>query len=181
MSTIDAPDRRVTRVPGPPPRLLLIQAPYYAAVAGGMREAAAAVLAEAGANLETADVAGAFELPAALRMALRSGRAYDGYLILGCVVRGETDHYEHICREACRGVMDLAVETGAPIGFGLLTLATMEQAVARSRPDRHNKGAEAAHALLGQLALARSLGGEAGGGLESELAAELGVGVERAA
>ncbi len=173
MSTLDAPERAAPRVPGPPPRLLLIQAPYYADVVGGMREAATAVLARAGASLETADVAGAFELPAALRMALRSGRGHDGYLILGCVVRGETDHYEHICRESCRGIMDLAVETGTPIGFGLLTLATMEQAVARSRPDRYNKGAEAAHALLAQLALARSLGTEPGAGLESELAAEL--------
>ncbi|UFN50757.1 6,7-dimethyl-8-ribityllumazine synthase [Roseomonas sp. OT10] len=166
MSTQDAPERGPVTLAGRPARLLLIQAPYYAEVVGGMRDGALAVFREAGATLDVVDVAGAFELPAALRMALRAGAqgtagvpgGYDGFLILGCVVRGETDHYEHICREACRGVMDIAVETAAPIGFGLLTVATMDQAVARSRPDRHNKGAEAAHALLGQVALARRLG-----------------------
>ena len=158
MSTLDAPERAVARPDGPPARLLLIQSPYYAEVVGGMRAAAQAVLRQAGASLETVDVAGAFELPAALRMALLSGRGHDGYLLLGCVVKGDTDHYEHICREACAGTMAIAAATGAAIGFGLLTVATMAQAEARSRPDRHNKGAEAAHALLGQVALARRFG-----------------------
>ena len=80
------------------------------------------------------------------------------WLVLGCVVKGETDHYDHICREASRGVMDIAVRTGAPIGFGLLTVRTLAQAEARARDDRHNKGAEAATALLMQLALARRWG-----------------------
>ena len=113
-----------------------------------------------GATVEEAEVAGAFELPAALRMAIRAG-GHDGYLVFGCVVRGETDHYDHICRETFRGVMDLSVETGAPMGFGLLTVDTISQAVARSRPDRHNKGRESAVALLFQLSLARRFGGAA--------------------
>ena len=93
---------------------------------------------------------------AALRMALsQTGTRFDGYLILGCVVRGETDHYDHICRETCRGVMDLSTETGAAVGFGLLTVDTLQQAVARSGENRMNKGAEAAQALLGQVALRR--------------------------
>lgn len=157
MSTIDAVSRETPSVPGAPPRLLVIQAPYYEQVVGGMRRGAERVFAEAGASAEVVDVAGAFELPAALRMALLSqtGSRFDGYLILGCVVRGETDHYDHICRETCRGVMDLATETGAAIGFGLLTVDTLPQAVARSGEDRMNKGAEAAQALLGQVALRR--------------------------
>ena len=157
MSTIDAVSRETPAMPGPPPRLLVIQAPYYEQVVGGMRRGAERVFAEAGASAEAVDVAGAFELPAALRMALLSqaGSRFDGYLILGCVVRGETDHYDHICRETCRGVMDLATETGAAIGFGLLTVDTLPQAVARSGEDRMNKGAEAAQALLGQVALRR--------------------------
>ncbi len=127
-----------------------------------MRRSAEAVLAEAGAQVETAEVAGAFELPGALRLALKSAhRRWDGFLILGCVVKGETDHYDHICREACRGVMDIAVETGVPIGFGLLTVHSLAQAEARAAPDRMNKGAEAAQALLMQLALARRWGGVA--------------------
>jgi 6,7-dimethyl-8-ribityllumazine synthase len=70
-------------------------------------------------------------------------------------VRGETDHYTFICEAVCQGVMDLSVETGAPLGFGLLTVDTIDQAIARSRDDRMNKGAEAAHALVQQIALAR--------------------------
>lgn len=159
MSTRDAPDATAAprALDGPPPRVLAISAPYYAEVVGGMLAGARDVLGAAGARLDEAEVAGAFELPAALRMGLRAA-AHEGFLVLGCVVRGETDHYDLICREAGRGVMDLAVETGTPIGFALLTVDTIAQAEARSRPgDRHNKGAEAAHALLGQIALARRM------------------------
>ncbi len=157
MSTIDAVSRETPAVPGAPPRLLVVQAPYYEQVVTGMRRGAERVFAEAGASAEVVDVAGAFELPAALRMALLSqaGSRFDGYLVLGCVVRGETDHYDHICRETCRGVMDISTDTGAAIGFGLLTVDTLPQAVARSGEDRMNKGAEAAQALLGQVALRR--------------------------
>jgi 6,7-dimethyl-8-ribityllumazine synthase len=154
VSTKDSPERAVARLDGPAPRVLVIQAPYYADVVNGMRRGAEAVLAEVGATVEVVDVAGAYELPAAWRMALRSGR-YDGYLLLGCVVRGETDHYTFICDAVCQGVMQLSVETGAALGFGLLTVDTLDQAIARSRDDRMNKGGEAAHALLGQVALAR--------------------------
>ena len=156
LSAADAPLRAAPELSGPPPRVLVIQAPYYAEVVGGMVDGAMAILAGVGAEPEVVDVAGAFELPAALRMAIRTGR-WDGYLVFGCVVKGETDHYEHICREACRGVMDISVETLAPIGFGLLTVQTIEQAIARSSPDRHNKGVEAANAMIGQIALARRL------------------------
>jgi 6,7-dimethyl-8-ribityllumazine synthase len=157
VSTIDAVSRKTPAVPGAPPRLLVVQAPYYEQVVTGMRRGAERVFAEAGASAEVVDVAGAFELPAALRMALLSqaGSRFDGYLVLGCVVRGETDHYDHICRETCRGVMDISTDTGAAIGFGLLTVDTLPQAVARSGEDRMNKGAEAAQALLGQVALRR--------------------------
>ena len=154
MSTKDSPDRQVARLDGPPARLLVIQAPYYADVVGGMHRGAVQVLEAAGARIETVDVAGAYELPAALRMAIRRGE-WDGFLLLGCVVRGATDHYTFICDAVCHGVMDISAETGVPLGFGLLTVDTLDQAVERSRDDRMNKGAEAAHALLGQLTLAR--------------------------
>lgn len=154
MSTKDSPEREVARLDGPPARVLVIQAPYYADVVNGMRAGAEAVLRDIGARVDVADVAGAYELPAALRMALKAGR-WDGFLLLGCVVRGETDHYTFICDAVCHGVMDISAETGVPLGFGLLTVDRLEQAVARSRDDRMNKGGEAAHALVGQLALAR--------------------------
>jgi 6,7-dimethyl-8-ribityllumazine synthase len=154
VSTKDSPDRAKVLLDGPPPRVLVIEAPYYADVVGGMLGGARAVLEEVQAGIEVAEVSGAFELPAALRMAIRSG-GWDGFLLLGCVVRGETDHYTFICQAVCQGVMDISAETGAPLGFGLLTVDTLDQAIARSRDDRMNKGAEAAHALLRQIALAR--------------------------
>ncbi|MGG5820884.1 6,7-dimethyl-8-ribityllumazine synthase [Falsiroseomonas sp. HW251] len=155
MSTKDSPDRAPAHLDGPPARLLVIQAPYYADVVGGMRAGAEAVLAEVGAQVEVVDVAGAYELPAALRMAIKR-QLWDGFLLLGCVVRGETDHYTFICDAVCQGVMAITAETGIPVGFGLLTVDNLDQAIARSRDDRMNKGAEAAHALLGQVALARA-------------------------
>ena len=159
MSTIDAPDRGAASLPGPAPRLLVIQAPYYEAVVGGMRRGAEKVFAEVAAHVEVVDVAGAYELPAALRMALRRpGAPIDGFLLLGCVVRGETDHYTFICDAVCQGVMAISAETGAAIGFGLLTVDTLAQAEARAADDRHNMGAEAAHALIGQVALRRRWG-----------------------
>ncbi|HEY0420034.1 MAG TPA: 6,7-dimethyl-8-ribityllumazine synthase [Acetobacteraceae bacterium] len=159
MSTIDAPERAAQPNPGPAPRLLTIQAPYYDQVVGGMRRGAERVFAEAGALHQTVDVAGGYELPAALRMALtQSGERYDGFLLLGAVVKGETDHYTFICDAICNGVMQISADTGAAIGFGLLTVDTLQQALARAGDDRHNKGAEAAHALLGQVALRRRWG-----------------------
>ena len=154
MSTKDSPDRAPARLDGPQARVLVIQAPYYEDVVGGMLRGARAVLDEIGAKVEVADVAGAYELPAALRMAIVRG-GWDGFLLLGCVVRGETDHYTFICDAVCHGVMDISAETGVPLGFGLLTVDALDQAIARSRDDRMNKGVEAAHALVQQLALAR--------------------------
>jgi 6,7-dimethyl-8-ribityllumazine synthase len=162
VSTADAPLRATLRLDGPPPRLLLIQAPYYAAIVGGMRAGVERVAAEAGASLEVVDVAGAYELPAALRMAHNAAPApsprWDAYVLLGCVIRGETDHYDHICREAMSGIMAVSAETGAALGCGLLTVHSEDQAIARSRDDQHNKGAEAAQAALMQLGLRRRWG-----------------------
>ncbi|SDC28748.1 6,7-dimethyl-8-ribityllumazine synthase [Belnapia rosea] len=164
MSTIDAPERQARPLDGPAPHLLVIQAPYYADVVGGMLRGAQRVFAEAEATAEVVEVAGAFELPAALRMALSQpskgakSTRYDGFLLLGCVVKGETDHYDFICAAVCQGVMNVSTERGAAIGFGLLTVDSLAQAEARSADDRHNKGAEAAHALLGQVALRRRWG-----------------------
>ncbi|MBM3587930.1 MAG: 6,7-dimethyl-8-ribityllumazine synthase [Alphaproteobacteria bacterium] len=158
MSTVDSPARGRAYLAGDAPRILVIQAPYYRKVVEGMRLGAMAVFQDLQAEVETVDVAGGFELPAALRMAMKARRRWDGYLLLGCVVKGETDHYSFICDAVCKGVMDLTVENGAPIGFGLLTVDSLAQAEARSRADRMNKGIEAAHALVAQIALARGWG-----------------------
>ncbi|HEX4260181.1 MAG TPA: 6,7-dimethyl-8-ribityllumazine synthase [Acetobacteraceae bacterium] len=162
MSTEDAPTPTALRIDGPPPHLLIVRAPYYRAVVDGMSDAAAALLREAGATFDTLDVAGAFELPQAIRLALRGTARFDGFVALGCVVRGETDHYDHICRETMAGLMHVALGFGIALGTGLLTVDRLEQAEARSgygaAGGRHNKGAEAAAAALIQIAAARRLG-----------------------
>jgi len=107
-------------------------------------------------DITTIDVPGAFELPLAAAAAAHSGR-FDAIVALGAVIRGETDHYEHIAREASAGLAAVARETGVPVGFGLLTVEDEAQAVARSRKGPGNKGAEAARAALAMVHVVRSL------------------------
>jgi 6,7-dimethyl-8-ribityllumazine synthase len=144
-------------LPGEPPSILLIRAPYYRDVVDGMTAAAQAILQMVSADVTKIDVAGAFELPQALRIALRGKRRFDGFIALGCVVRGETDHYEFICNTAMDGLMHVALQYGICLGTALLTVDTVAQAIARSRETGDNKGAEAAVACLKQIAIARSL------------------------
>ena len=145
-------------VRGAAPRLLIVRAPYYRAVIDGMTEAAIRILDEAGAAHEVLDVAGAYELPQAIRIVLRSAERFDGFVALGCVVRGETDHYDFICAASMNGLMDVALQYGIALGTGLLTTDTLTQAEARSGSDGHNKGAEAAVAALKQVDAARRFG-----------------------
>ena len=155
MSTADAPFPAPPEVPGPPPAVLVVQAPYYKDVAEGLLWGARRILGEAGAAVDVLDVAGALELAQAIRLALRGARRWDGFVALGCVVRGGTDHYDHVCRSAMDGLMQVALQFGLALGTGLLTVHSVEQAVARSGRDGHNKGAEAAAAALRQIAVAR--------------------------
>jgi 6,7-dimethyl-8-ribityllumazine synthase len=158
MSTEDAPLPSAPHVEGPSPHLLLVRAPYYRAVVEGLTDGATRILREAGATFETLDVAGSFELPQAIRIALRGTKRFDGFVALGCIVRGETDHYEFICRASMEGLMSVALQFGIALGTGLLTCDTMAQAEARSGADGFNKGAEAATAALLQINAARRLG-----------------------
>lgn len=158
MSTLDSPERGPATLAGPAPRILVLSAPYYRDVVDGMLAGARRVFADVAATVEVAEVAGGYELPASLAMALKLPGRWDGFLLLGCVVKGETDHYTFICDAICHGVMDVSTRSAAPIGFGLLTVDSLDQAIARSRDDRMNKGAEAAHAVLAQIGLARRWG-----------------------
>ncbi|MGH7154833.1 MAG: 6,7-dimethyl-8-ribityllumazine synthase [Acetobacteraceae bacterium] len=158
MSTEDAALPAAPRIDGAAPHLLILRAPYYRDVVEGLTRGAEGVLREGGATFEIVDVAGAFELPQALRLALRGTRRFDAYVALGCVVRGETDHYDHICRETIGGLMHVALQFGLAMGQGVLTVHRIEQARARSGQDGHNKGAEAAAAALVQVGVARRLG-----------------------
>jgi 6,7-dimethyl-8-ribityllumazine synthase len=157
MSTADAELPEAPVLPGEKPRILLIRAPYYRTVVDGMTKAAKAILQDVAADVESIDVAGAFELPQALRIALRGNKRFDGFIVLGCVVRGETDHYEFICNTAMDGLMQVALQYGICLGTALLTVDTVAQAEARSRETGANKGAEAAVACLKQIGIARAL------------------------
>ncbi len=157
MSTADAEMPVAPDVPGAPPRVLMVRAPYYRGVVDGMTRAAEVILQSVSAEVTTVDVAGAFELPQAVRIAVRGAKKFDGYIALGCVVRGETDHYEFICESSMNGLMNVALQFGLCLGTALLTVDTLAQAEARSRETGANKGAEAAVACLKQIALARAL------------------------
>ena len=158
MSTEDAALPAAPRVDGPAPHVLIVRAPYYQEIADGLLDGATRILRDAGATFALIDVAGAYELPQAIRLALRAHQRFDAYVALGCVVKGETDHYDHICRETIRGLMSLSLQFGLALGQGVLTVHRLDQARARSSANGHNKGAEAAAAALVQLHVARGFG-----------------------
>ncbi len=159
MSTADAPLPAAPRIDGPAPHVLVVRAPYYTDIVDGLREGALRIIGEAGGTADVLDVAGALELASTVLLAVKgTRRRYDAFVTLGCVVKGETDHYEHVCREAMQGITRVALDHALCLGNGLLTVATAEQAIERSRQDGHNKGAEAAAAALIQLRTARFLG-----------------------
>jgi 6,7-dimethyl-8-ribityllumazine synthase len=157
MSTADAVLAEVPKLEGAPPSVLIITAPYYRQVVDGMLQGARGVLDGAEAEYETVEVAGAYELPQALRIAAGTDRPFDGFVVIGCVIKGETDHYDFICRAAMDGIMRVALDHKLCLGTALLTVDTVEQALARSGGE-HNKGAEAAIAMLKQIVLSRYLG-----------------------
>lgn len=158
MSTKDAPLAVNPEIRGPAARILVVRAPYYEAVVEGMSLGASSILDVAGCSYDILDVAGAFELPQAIRIVLRGREKYDGFVALGCVIRGETDHYTFICAATLQGFMDVALQYGIALGSGLLTVDTIEQATARSGADGHNKGGEAAIACLRQIDAIRRFG-----------------------
>ncbi len=133
-------------------RFALCVGRFYADLAEELVAGARAVLADAGhPDPDVFDVPGAFELPLAAKYAAESGR-YVGVACLGAVIRGETSHYDHVCNEAARGIQDVALRTGVPCAFGVLTVETREQAWARLGDKRH-QGRDAARAVLEMAAL----------------------------
>ena len=128
---------------------------FYEDLARRLVTGATSVFAAAGASVEVHEVPGAFELPLAAKYCAESGR-YAGVACLGAVIRGETDHYDHVCREAASGIARVSLDTGVPCAFGVLTVDTMEQALARTGGKRH-QGEDAARAVLRMAELRRSL------------------------
>jgi 6,7-dimethyl-8-ribityllumazine synthase len=145
------------------PHLLLVEAPYYTHIAALLRDGAEKALSAAGATFETVEVPGAFEIPGAIGLAAKAEGKFDGFVALGCVIRGETSHYDHICESTANWLQHLAIEEGLPIGYGILTCENEAQALVRATPggNGRDKGGEAVRACLAMVAVKRRFGGDA--------------------
>jgi 6,7-dimethyl-8-ribityllumazine synthase len=129
------------------PRILIVESRYYDGIATSLLDGATAALDLAKAQFERITVSGALEIPPAILFASQSDRGYDGYVALGCVIRGETYHFEIVAGESARGLMDLGLQ-GLCIGNGILTVENEKQAEIRARRDGGDKGGDAARACL---------------------------------
>ena len=137
-------------------KVLIVVAPYYKDIADGLVAGAVAELEKVGASLEVVEVPGALEVPTAIRIAFRQSN-FDGFVALGCVIRGETTHYDTVCNDSSRAIQLLGLE-GACIGNGILTVENYQQAAVRADPADQNKGGGAAAAALHLIALERRFG-----------------------
>jgi 6,7-dimethyl-8-ribityllumazine synthase len=140
--------------------ILVVEARYYAPINDLLLAGARAMLERHGCRIETAIVPGALEIPPAVALARRCGR-FDGFVALGCVIRGETTHYDLVATESCRGLMDLGIREGALIGNGILTVENEAQALARAEGGRRGKGADAVRACLSLIGHARAFAARA--------------------
>jgi 6,7-dimethyl-8-ribityllumazine synthase len=142
--------------------LLIVEARFYDDLADALLGGAKAALDHAGATYDVVTVPGALEIPAAISFALDGaedgGREYDGFVALGCVIRGETHHFDIVANESARALMDLSVEESLAIGNGILTVENDEQAWVRARANEGDKGGFAARAALTMIELRRRLG-----------------------
>ena len=139
-----------------PIKLLIIVAPYYKDITDGLVAGAKAEIEAAGGTYEVIEVPGALEIPTAIGIAARMSN-FDGYVALGCVIRGETTHYDTVCNDSSRAITLLGLQ-GHCIGNGILTVENYEQAAVRSDPKDQNKGGGAAAAALNLIALGRKWG-----------------------
>lgn len=137
---------------GRKPHILIVEARFYEDIADMLVAGAEAYLDAEGATWERISVPGAFEIPATINWSLAN---YDGFIALGCVIRGETTHYDYVCGESARGLQELALHKQAPIGYGILTTEDREQAVVRADPAQKNKGKDAAEACLRMIEIKR--------------------------
>jgi 6,7-dimethyl-8-ribityllumazine synthase len=138
-------------------RYAIVVGRFYEDLAEKLVSSAQAVFEEAGGEVDVFDVPGAYELPLAARYCADSGR-YAGVAALGAVIRGETTHYDYVCNECARGLMDVQLRTGVPCGFGVLTVENLGQALARAGGDKRDSGRHAAEAVLMMCRLRGTLG-----------------------
>ncbi len=138
-------------------RYAIVVGRFYEDLAERLIAGAKSAFDEGGHTFDVFEVPGAFELPLAAKYCAESGR-YEGVACLGAVIRGETSHYDHVCAETARGIQDVQLRTGVPCAFGVLTVDTMEQALARSGGGRRDQGAHAAEAVLALVRVRERLG-----------------------
>jgi len=145
-------------------RILIVEARYYDDLADALLDGAMKVLEGAHAEVERISVPGSLEIPAAIAMAIDAGRRrrrpYDGIVALGCVIRGDTIHFEIVSQESARGLMALSMAHALPIGNGIITVNTQSQAFARARMEEMDKGGDAARAALALVRVKRQLAGK---------------------
>jgi len=147
-----------------PPHIMIVEARFYEDIADEMLRGAERALKKAGASYEVFSVPGAFEIPAMVQSAIRAmdfdadRRRFDGYVTLGCVIRGETTHYDYVCGESARALMDLSTRYSLAMGYGILTCENGDQAWARAGNNRGDKGGVAAEACLQMIAQKNRLG-----------------------
>ena len=132
--------------------ILIVNAPYYTQISDGLLAGARAEIEGQGASFEVVEVPGALEIPAAIKFAAQSGK-YDGFVALGCVIRGETTHYDYVCSESAHGLQMLMMTQGLCIGNAILTTENRDQAWVRADPAQKNKGKDAAFAALTLIGL----------------------------
>jgi 6,7-dimethyl-8-ribityllumazine synthase len=143
-------------------RILVVEARFYDDIADALLAGATKALKEAGAQFDCLSVPGSLEIPTAIAIALddaqRRRRPYDGAVALGCVIRGDTIHFEIVSHQSARGLMELSVARKVPIGNGIITVDTEVQAWARARMEEQDKGGDAARAALALIGLKQRLG-----------------------
>lgn len=147
-----------------PPHIMLIESRFHTDVADMLKQGAIAELNKIGATYEVYEVPGALEVPAAIQFSVRgldfytARKRFDAYVALGCVIRGETSHYDIVAGESARGLMDMATKHTLCVGNGILTVENKEQAIERADPDKMDKGGDAAYAALSMLQLKSRFG-----------------------
>ncbi|MCC3860606.1 6,7-dimethyl-8-ribityllumazine synthase [Pseudemcibacter aquimaris] len=139
-------------------KLLIVEARFYEDIADELVKGAVQAIENAGAEYDRLSVPGALEIPAAIRFAADGNDGYDGFIALGCVIRGETTHYDYVCGESARGLMELTIKDRLAIGNGILTVEDRDQAWARCSVDDKNKGGAVAEAAIRMIELKKQYG-----------------------
>lgn len=139
-------------------KILVIEARYYEGISDALLDGALAALQSANADIVKVTVPGALEIPHVISYAEAAEAGFDGYVALGCVIRGETTHYDYVCEESARALMDLAVDRQLAIGNGIITVENEDQAWARAKSDKKDKGGFAATAVLKMIKIRAELG-----------------------